>query len=188
MGRLAVALLCLMISGAALAAGSPASERRFKIPDRGELVLRIPVEWNAQLRPSRFKHRPPTIIFTPAAGTPFKFLVSAIHPKRRDDPSRSEEDDRAFVAQAADRAKGRAVDEDIPVVEFKASSGLGFYFSSKDRIAQDGEFKFLTEGVVRLDDLSVTFTILTNEGQEPIVEQALAALKAASLDTDKRKN
>jgi hypothetical protein len=40
----------------------------------------------------------------------------------------------------------------------------------------------MTQGVVGVGELGVTFTILTNEGQKQVVEQALAALKSAAHD------
>jgi hypothetical protein len=65
-------------------------------------------------------------------------------------------------------------------VEFQGRSGPGFYFSATDRAPKPGEYKFLTQGIVRVGELSVTFTILTNDGQEAVVKQALEALKGAS--------
>ena len=37
----------------------------------------------------------------------------------------------------------------------------------------------MTQGILRVGGLSVTFTILTNEGQRGVVKQALAALAGA---------
>ena len=177
-------LPCLLLASAALGQGSNTSERRFGVPFNGTLVLRVPTEWNAQARQPRWK-RPPTITITPASGEPFRFLVSfrwtmtktgVLYPMP--------EEDRALVSQAAARAKGRAIEEELPVVEFKGRSGPGYYFSSTDRIATPEEFKLLTEGVVRVNDMLVTFTILTNPGQEDVVKRALEILKAAEMGPD----
>jgi hypothetical protein len=181
----AVALLCLLAAASALAQASPVSERRFTFPKKRELVLQVPAAWNAQVREARRRGiQPPTVIFTPANGEPFKFLVTALFPKRRDEPPRSAEDDRAFVVQAAERAKGRAVDEELPILELdRGDGGWGYYFSSTDRIAQEGEFKYLTEGVLRVSGrVSLSFNILTNEGQEEVVKQALEVMRSAALE------
>jgi hypothetical protein len=60
--------------------------------------------------------------------------------------------------------------------------GPGFYFSATDRAPKPDEYKFLTQGVVRVGELSVTFTILTNDGQDAVVKQALDALKSATQE------
>ena len=79
----------------------------------------------------------------------------------------------------AQGAKAQAVERDLPIIEFQGRSGPGFYFSATDRAPKPGEFKSLTQGIVRVGELAVTFTILTNEGQDPIVKQAIDALKGA---------
>jgi hypothetical protein len=38
----------------------------------------------------------------------------------------------------------------------------------------------MTRGKLKVGDVSVTFTILTNEGQDAVVRSALAMLKSAS--------
>jgi hypothetical protein len=177
-------LPCLLLVSPARGQGSSTSERRFDVPYYGALVMQVPADWNAQFRQPRWK-KPPTITITPSSGPPFRFLVSFLWTMTKKGAGyRLPEDDRAFVAQAATRAKGRAVEEELPVVEFKGRSGPGYYFSSTDRIATPEEFKLLTEGVVQVDGVSVTFTILTNPGQEDVVKRALAILKAAEMGPD----
>jgi hypothetical protein len=86
------------------------------------------------------------------------------------------------VQRGVDGAQTQAVEKELRVVEFQGRTGPGFYFSATDRAPKPDEYKFLTQGVVRVGELSVTFTILTNDGQEPIVKQALDALKGATQE------
>jgi hypothetical protein len=58
-------------------------------------------------------------------------------------------------------------------------SGPGFYFSATDQAPRPGDYKFLTHGVLKAGGLAVSFTILTRDGQEQIVRDALAMLKTA---------
>jgi hypothetical protein len=87
-----------------------------------------------------------------------------------------------MVERSAQSAKAQAVERDVPVVEFQGRTGPGFYFSATDRAPKPGEFDSLTQGIVRVGELSVTFTILTNKGQDRIVKQAIEALKGAVQD------
>ena len=59
------------------------------------------------------------------------------------------------------------------------ASGPGYYFTATDRAPKAGEYKYLLQGMVKVSELVVTFTILTNAGQEPIAHQALSMIKSA---------
>jgi len=174
---LGVALAALLAAATALAEESPISERRFDLPDGSEVAIRVPTDWNAQVHQAR-RRRAPTLIFTPTAGPAFRFLLSPIWSPKQDQAYRSSAEDRAFVAQAAARAKGRSVEEELPVIEFQGTSGPGYYYSATDRLLEPEGFRYTTEGVVRIGAVSVSFTILTNE-REGIVDQALGAIKSA---------
>jgi hypothetical protein len=71
------------------------------------------------------------------------------------------------------------VETNIGVIEFAGSSGPGFYFSVTDRAPKPDEYKFMTQGMLKVSDLVMTFTILTNDGQEQIARDALAMLRSA---------
>jgi hypothetical protein len=62
------------------------------------------------------------------------------------------------------------------------AAGPAFTSRQRDRAPKPDEYKFLTQGVVRVGELSVTFTILTNDGQDAIVRQTLDALKGATQE------
>ncbi len=173
-----IALAFWWVPMAATAQSDATSERRFVLPDHGHFVVRVPREWKDQLRqpPNRL---PPTIGFSASSGQPFQVLVTTIWPAAKDRAPLTPEQLRAAVERAAQRAKAQAVESELPVVEFKGRSGPGFYFSATDRAPKPGEYLFMTQGMLRVGELSVTFTILTNPGQDAIVRQALDALKGA---------
>ena len=59
------------------------------------------------------------------------------------------------------------------------TSGSGYYFTATERDAGPGEFRFMSQGALQLDELTLWFTILTNEGEDTIAVDALAMLQAA---------
>ncbi|HEY7676568.1 MAG TPA: hypothetical protein VIG69_05830, partial [Candidatus Methylomirabilis sp.] len=67
----------------------------------------------------------------------------------------------------------------IEVRELQGVAARGYYFSATDRAPKPGEYKFMTQGMLRVGSLLVTFTILTNDGQGNIVADALAMLRSA---------
>lgn len=168
----------LLAAGAAASQTSTVAERRFTLPDHGVFVIQVPGDWNSQLRqpPGRL---PPTIAFGPRSGIPFRVLVTTIWPATKDRPPQSRDQLHALVERGAQGVRSQVVESELRIVEFQGHSGPGFYFSATDRAPKPGEFKFMTQGILRVGELSVTFTILTNEGQEAIVKQALEALKGA---------
>jgi len=175
--RLALLLLVVATTTASAQTGT-ASGRRFTLPDHGSFVIQVPADWKEELRqpPNRL---PPTITFAQGSGQPFQVLLTTIWPASKDRPPQSREQLRAMVERGAQGAKAQAVEKDLPIIEFQGRSGPGFYFSATDRAPRPGEFKSLTHGIVRVGELAVSFTILTNEGQHPIVKQAIDALKGA---------
>jgi hypothetical protein len=68
---------------------------------------------------------------------------------------------------------------DLEIRRLQGASGIGFYFVATDRVPQPEEFRYMNQGILEVGDLTVTFTILTNEGQDAVVEEALAMLKGA---------
>jgi hypothetical protein len=121
---------------------------------------------------------PPTITFSPGSGKPFQVLITPIWPTAtKGGTAFSRDEIRSRVERNAQVAKSQAVESELPLKEIQGRSGSGFYFSAADRAPKPGEYKFLTQGIILVGQLSVPFTILTNEGQELIVKQALNLIK-----------
>ena len=99
-------------------------------------------------------------------------------------PRSTADEMRRDVERAAERAKPQAVEKTIEVKELSGSSSLGYYFSATDRAPAPGEYKYLTQGMIRVGGLVVTFTILTNDGQAAIVADAVAMIGSASHVND----
>ncbi len=155
--------------------------RRYTLPDHGHFVVQVPELWTDQLRqpPNRL---PPTIQFRPASGKPFEVLITTIWPANKDLQPPTPDMIRQQVEKIAASAKSQAIESALSIIEFQGQSNRGYYFSATDRAPKSGEFKFLTQGIVRVGELTVTFTVLTNDEQESIVKQAIELLKNATHD------
>ncbi len=167
------------LTGAAAAQNQGISERRYVLPDHGTFVVQVPRGWKSRLNqpPNRL---PPTIVFGPAAGRPFQMLITPMWAAALNRPPQSGESIRAQVEKAAQNAKAQAVESEIPILEIQGRSGSGFYFSATDRAPEPGEYKYVTQGILLVSELTVPFTILTNDGQERIVRQGLELIKSAT--------
>lgn len=155
-----------------------AVEKKYPLPERGFFQMDVPAGWRDRLvQPPQ--SLPPTISFRAETGRPFAVMVTPIWPARPDIPASSKEQMRSQVQRAAEAVKSQAVEQQIPVVEFAGAAGPGYYFTATDRAPKPGEYKFMTQGMVRVSGLVVTFTILTNDGQETVAREALAMIRSA---------
>ncbi len=157
--------------------------RSYPLPDHGKLQLKVPVSWKDELQqpPSRL---PPTIVFKPTRGAAFEVLLTTIWPAKQDTPRSTPEEMRRQVERAAEGAKSQAIEKVIEVKELKGSSGLGYYFSATDRAPAPGEYKYMTQGMIRIGGLIGAFTILTNDGQTSVITDAIAMIGSANQVND----
>jgi hypothetical protein len=155
------------------------TEKRYPLPGHGALQLPVPAGWKDSLKqPST--PEPPTLDFSPVEGKPFIVTVLPLWRTRADQPLPDQADLRKQVEYAGSGMLPYAIEQDIKVVELEGAAGPGYYFSVTDNALKPGGYKFMTQGRVRVGDLMVGFTILTNEGQEAIVREALAMLRGAA--------
>ena len=174
---LSLVVVLLVGLGYALA-GEGNTERRYPLPQRGFFRMKVPTSWKDQLRqPSQ--PLPPTIAFRPGKGRPFDVLVTPIWRARADVPSSTKDALRQKVERTIESVKSQAVEKELTAVEFEGASGPGFYFSATDRGPKPGEYRLMTQGILKVSELIVTFTILTNDAQEQVVRDALAMLQSA---------
>jgi hypothetical protein len=92
---------------------------------------------------------------------------------------------RQRVQKTAEAAQAKALERKLVIKELVGASGHGYYFSATDSAPMPREYKYLNQGIMRVADLIVTFTILTNDGQEAIVSNAFTMLKSIVRNLDK---
>jgi hypothetical protein len=168
-------LLCVFVT-AALAGET--SLRRYQLPDNSNIQFNVPVAWKDEVRRPP-KNLPITIRFGPQTGGSFEVLLTPLWPRKSQAPQASAEKMRDLTHEAASKVKPKVVEKTIPIKELKGPAGSGYYFSVTDRAPKKGEYKFMTQGMIRIGEVLTTFTIFTNEGRESVVPEVLAMLKDA---------
>jgi hypothetical protein len=173
--RLCIAVLLLLAAASGFA---QTAERRFSLPDHGQIALPAPATWKDSLQqpPNRL---PPTITFSPASGNPFQVMVTPLWAPQGQTPMTPPQL-RALTEKAAADAKAQAAEPELRILDLQGKSGPGYYFSATDKAPKPNEYKHLSQGILRVGELAVTFTILTNDGQEEVVKQALQMLRGAA--------
>jgi hypothetical protein len=172
----ACALAMLLLAGFCHA--QDVARRDFQLPKRGTLQLDAPQSWKADLRQPP-QELPPTIVFTPARGNGFQVLMTPLWPFRPDVVMPDKEKIRQTVTKIAEKAKAQAVENSLALVEIQGTSGAGYYFSATDRAPKPDEFKYMTQGMIRIGELAATFTILTNDGAGTARSDALRMVEGA---------
>ena len=174
--------LSLFLAAALLAAAGASAEdaslRRYELPNRDTLELKLPAGWVDHLeQPSG--GGPPTIEITTAEGLPYQVFVT---PEWADPTARDTRELTALrdaIRDAAERTRPHAVESFIEVRQLNGANGVGYYFSATDRDPGAGEFKFMSQGALQVGSLTIWFTILTNDGQDTVAVEALSFLQAA---------
>ena len=152
--------------------------RRYPLPDHGSIQLKVPTFWADDLRQPPHQ-LPPTVSFKPKSGNRFEILMTPIWPASKDISLPNSEKIKQLVQQAAEHAQSQSVEKTLQLRELKGSSGGGYYFSATDRAPEPDGYKYMTQGTIRVGDLMVMFTLLTNDGQEMVINNALSMLKSA---------
>jgi hypothetical protein len=171
-------MILLLVFAVVAMAAEQTKERRYPLPGHGVFQMKVPVSWKDEVRQPP-NNLPPTITLRPASGDQFQILITPFWKTREDAPSLSDKDARQMVQRAADNAQPNAVEKTLKIIELQGSSGRGYYFSATDKAPEPGSYKFLTQGILAVGELAVTFTILTKDGQGDVAGAALTMLKGA---------
>jgi hypothetical protein len=172
------ALVFTLIAALPCAQAADTTEKSYALPEHGTLKLTAPRDWRDEVHPAQ-GDTPLTVTFQPAKGAPFEVLVTPIWRANADVPVATRQTIAQRVRRSAEDIKSQSVETDIPLVEFASGTGPGFYFSVTDKAPKPDEFKYLSQGMVKVGELVLTFSVLTNDGQADVVPSALEMMKSA---------
>ena len=176
--QLVMLMVLGMGSGVVFAAdGGGARPQRYAVAQQGYLELLVPPEWRATVTQQK-KQEPPTISFAARKGKPFIVTVTPILKTAETNAPTDKEALRKRVENDAQGIRLFAVEKDIKLTELEGTSGTGYYFFATDAAPGKG-YLYMTKGQLFVGDLTVMFTILTNDGQEGVARAALSMLKTA---------
>ena len=181
-----VAAGCAMVLGLMVAAVPAFAEgtaaRDYALGQHGSLRLTVPLSWKDKVSQPP-NGLPPTILFVPESGAAFKVLLTPIWSDRSGAQLPIASDVRKKVEQAAAQAKTQVLDPDVTVLEMAGATGVGFHYAATDRTPNPGEDKRMDQGMLRVGDLLISFTILSQDASEPANRSALAMLEGAAHST-----
>ncbi|MGE0031217.1 MAG: hypothetical protein AB7T20_08895 [Steroidobacteraceae bacterium] len=174
----ATAAILLALAAAISARADEAPHRRYELPNLDTLEMILPGGWQDEtdLPPGG---TPLTIRLYPIEGARFEVFVTPESPEPTAGDVRDTEALREAVRDAAVRIQPQATEESIEIRRLQGASGIGFYFAATDRAPQPEEFRYMNQGALQAGELTLWFSILTNDGQEAVVADTLAMLRSA---------
>jgi hypothetical protein len=149
----------------------------FQVPKHGEVQLSVPDGWVSKFNQPPGEV-PPTISLRPKSGQPFEVMITPYW-RRGDDSTVYESALREQTEAAAAEAQSQAVEKKLTLKEISGTDGHGYYFTATDRAPKPGEYKYMSQGMLKLGSIGLAFTVLTNEGQTDVVESTLRVLSTA---------
>jgi hypothetical protein len=169
--------MLLLVAPLLVIAGG-AGTRQYALPNHGKLQLQMPTGWHDQVKQPP-KQMPPTITLTSNSGDSFKVIVTPMWPLQKDQKLLSVQEIKPLVEQSIKIVSKQAVEQSVQPIEIKNKQGGGYYFSVTDKAPQPGNYKHLSQGLIRIGDLITSFTILSNDGGEKDVKSALNMMRGA---------
>jgi hypothetical protein len=171
------ALLTLSLLLFQPSAAANLSVHRFELPAHGTLIVLAPLSWHSQLEQPP-QQLPPTVHFTPKDSSS-ELRITPAWAIGGQAPPLELESIRKDVQAAADSAAPNAVEKQIDVKSIAGRSGEGFYFLATDRAPKPGGYKYLMQGILPVNGLALTFTLLSNDESSAAVDATLVLLKHA---------
>ena len=172
----------LVLIAGAIAAGPVSADdaglRRYELPNGDTLELTLPAGWVDHLEEPA-GGGPPTLEMAIAEGGPNQVFVTPEWPDPTAKDIREPSMLRDAVRDLAAKIKPQAVEGNIEVRQLNGANGIGYYFTATDRDPAADEFKYMNQGAIQVGNLTLWFTILTNEGEDTVAVQALSMLQAA---------
>jgi len=170
-----LAVLCLASTLSLAQRSGPVA---FNLPDHGRLLLAVPAAWDVEIRPVQGR-APPTLHLSPRNGKTFHVMLTPMWTADAATPFPDDESVRAKVSAAATEAQLQSVEQTLTVLELSGKADHGYYFTVTDRDPKPEEWKYLTQGIIRIGPVDLAFSVLTNDGQDSVIKSALAMLGGA---------
>ena len=153
--------------------------RRYALGADRELVVRVPRAWQESVGLGRRDaNTPVTISYRPKSGARFEVLLTPVLARGT---KASFEELRPGVASMAEAAGRQAAEQIVVLNELLGPEARGYYFKATDRNPKPGEYKYVAQGLLAVGEVRVAFTILTNDGQQAVIDEAFNLLRSARV-------
>jgi len=168
--------ILLLIVSLARALQTPSGViKKYPLGSQGELQLTLQKEWRDTMMTSP-RNVSPAIQIVPETGDSFKILLTVIGGAS---PKMAGKYLESSVEQMSGPAALQSLEKKADIKQFKGEQTEGYYYSLTDSAPAPGEFTFMTQGLTRVGELLLSFTILSNDRTQQTRDAALNLIKTA---------
>jgi hypothetical protein len=166
--------------GPKVAAGSP-MPYSLTLPQHGTLILSIPGSWKRSIRKAG-EGLPPTIILSPKKGGTFETMITPLWSPNNTPNFNNASALKWAIEQHLKKMLPTAIEKEVPIQEFNAVDGPGFYFLVTDKAPKPGEYPYAVLALVGVGDLVLNVTILCKEKESEGITETIRMLQEARQD------
>ena len=158
-----------------------ASATRFSVGPNGALALRLPEAWKPKIKKFEAKKEGNAglaLNFESPEPAGWAVLFSGFW--NYNSPRRFSADElKAQVAGLGAKYADQAAEPSPEVREIHGDGVTGYFISMTDKEPKPSEYEYLSQGVVRVGEMTIAFTVLSNGNPEPTLGKALSMLSTA---------
>ena len=155
--------------------------RKYPVPEHGELVIDVPTSWEVTYV-SLSEKKPAIITFykkNEIGGEIFQLNISVLWDDGFIRDITSPEHIRSVVENSGKELLQNSVEKEISLVPLDGLEGTGFYFNLTDAQPRQGEFRYLTQGAIGVGEVLLIFSLFTNDLKSGYREKMLAMILSA---------
>jgi hypothetical protein len=156
----------------------PIAPREFNVAEHGALVIDVPRSWVQYVKQAS-DGAPPTIVLRPRLGDEFQLLLTPLWNTNGAKGFNSAENVREFVTFSAKQLASNSVEKNLVVETIPREKGNAFYFFATDRAPKKGEYPYLIQGAIGMDDLVVSVSLLFRNKEAEAMDAVLNLFSTA---------
>ena len=152
--------------------------RLYPVNETSKLRLEVPASW---LHVIEKNGKPMTITFRIKNDKSFAVMVTPLLPREGTALYYTDTSIKGIVTNNSREIARQTAAKTLAIKEFKGTSGSGYHYFAVDPSPEPDGWKYLTQGMIRVADLGVTFSIFTNDPEDKVVKESLKMLAGAKL-------
>lgn len=156
-------------------------ERTYPVPGHGELILKVPGDWDVTYL-SLAEDKPPVITFYQTDNQKrevFQFNLSILWDDGFKRDIRNPENIKSLVTNVGESILESSEESELVLNSISGSDGQGYYFKLSDKAEKAGEYKYLAQGALSVGEVLLVFSLFTYKPDTQLQNMALEMVQTA---------
>lgn len=181
----AYGIVFLLFIQTGIASSEIIKKREYTLPDSKRLILSIPENWVGNIS-QRSPDSPPTIRLSPDSQYSIKLLITPTPIMNNE--TFDDEELRSMASGRGEKLLPTAKEETLQLEKINGPELVAYIFSLTDKVPKPDEYLYATQGMGKLSNYLLGFTILTNDKNSDHYKSALSIILSSHIiSPDKHK-